>query len=101
MTLLTFYVNEKQRHDGMPLYEWLLEQAKTLGVQGGSAFRSIAGFGRHGKLHEESFFELAGELTVKVEFVADDELAEVFLAALRTHQLDIFYLRSSVQSGLI
>lgn len=101
MTLLIFYVNEKQRHDGKPLYEWLLERARTFGVQGGSAFRSIAGFGRNGKLHEDTFFELAGELTVKVEFVADDELVERFLAALHTQQLDIFYLRSSVHSGLI
>jgi len=52
----------------MPLYEWLLEEAKSLGVHGGSAFRAIAGFGRHGRMHEDTFFELAGELAVKVEF---------------------------------
>ncbi len=101
MNLLTFYVNEKQRHGGMPLHEWLLEQAKTLGFQGGSAFRSIAGFGRHGKLHEETFFELAGELAVKVEFVADDEHVAQLLDALRAHSLNIFYLRSIVQAGVV
>ena len=37
----------------------VLEQAKKQGVRGGSAFRAIAGFGRHGILHEEHFFELA------------------------------------------
>ena len=40
-----------------------------MGVHGGSAFRAIAGFGRHGHMHEETFFELAGELAVKVEFI--------------------------------
>ena len=66
---LKFYVTEKQRHNGKLLYEWLLEEAQKLGVPGASAFRAIAGFGRHGRLHEESFFELAGELPVQVEFI--------------------------------
>ena len=57
MNLLSFYISEKQHHAGMPLYEWLLEEAKSLGVPGGSAFRAIAGFGRHGKMHEDTFFE--------------------------------------------
>ena len=48
MNLLTFYVSEKQHLGGMPLYEWLLEEAKAMGVHGGSVFRAIAGFGRHG-----------------------------------------------------
>lgn len=52
---LKCYLTEKQRHDGVLLYEWLLEEAKKLGVPGGSAFRAIAGFGRHGRMHEETF----------------------------------------------
>lgn len=101
MHLLTFYVSEKQHHADMPLYEWLLEKAKTMGIHGGSAFRAIAGFGRHGKLHEEIFFELAGELAVKVEFILDEQLAERLLDELRAHQLKVFYVRCPVQSGTI
>ena len=99
MNLLSFYVSEKQHHAGMPLHEWLLEEAKTLGVSGGSAFRAIAGFGRHGKMHEETFFELAGELAVKVEFVVDDALAERLLERVRSQSMKIFYVKQSVQSG--
>ena len=47
---LRLYTYENRRHDGALLYEWLLERAKKLGVHGGSAFRAIAGFGRHGQL---------------------------------------------------
>ena len=67
-TFLRFYVHENRKHHGLLLYEWLLESAKKAGIHGGSAFRAIAGFGRHGVLHEQHFFELAGELTVVVEF---------------------------------
>ncbi len=99
MNLISFYVSEKQYHEGMPLYEWLLEEAKSLGVHGGSAFRAIAGFGRHGRMHEETFFELAGELAVKVEFVVDDALAEQLLEKVRSQSMKIFYVKQSVHSG--
>jgi uncharacterized protein len=98
MNLLSFYVSEKQHHAGRPLYEWLLEEAKSIGVHGGSAFRAIAGFGRHGHMHEETFFELAGELAVKVEFVIDDALAEQLLEKIRSHGIKIFYAKQPVQA---
>ena len=101
MDMLVFYVSEKQHHAGIPLHEWLLEEAKALGIHGGSAFRAIAGFGWHGRLHEETFFELAGELAVKVEFIVDDKLAEQMLQRVRTLNLNIFYVRHPVQSGII
>ena len=101
MDQLTFYVSEKQHHAGMPLYEWLLEEAKALGIVGGSAFRAIAGFGRHGRLHEETFFELAGELAVKIEFVLDDNLAEQMMQRVRAQNLNVFYVRYKVQSGIV
>jgi uncharacterized protein len=99
MNLLSFYVSEKQHHAGMPLYEWLLEEAKSIGVHGGSAFRAIAGFGRHGKMHEETFFELAGELAVKVEFVIEDGLAAQMLEKVRSQGMKMFYVKQPVQSG--
>ena len=100
MNLLIFYVSEKQRHAGKPMYEWLLEEARGLGVHGGSAFRAIAGFGRHGRLHEDSFFELAGELAIKVEFILDDAITEQFLQRVRAQSMEVFYVRSIVQSGI-
>lgn len=101
MNQLTFYVTEKQKHAGELLYEWLLQEARELGILGGSAFRAIAGFGRHGRLHEETFFELAGELSVKVEFIVDDTLAEQMLQRVRAQNMSIFYVRHKVESGII
>jgi len=100
MDQLIFYVTEKQLHAGKPLYEWLLDEARELGILGGSAFRAIAGFGRHGRLREDTFFELAGELAVKVEFVLEDNLAEQILQRVRAQNLNVFYVRYKVQSGI-
>ena len=96
-TLLRFYVHENRKHHHILLYEWLLEQARKQGMQGGSAFRSIAGFGRHGVVHEEHFFELAGDLTVQVDFAVTDEEAERFLALIRDERIDIFSMRMPIE----
>lgn len=100
MNLLSFYISEKQHHSDMPLYEWLLEEARDMGVRGGSAFRAIAGFGRHGRMHEDTFFELAGELAVKVEFVLDDVLAERLIEKIRRLNMDVYYLKQTVEDGI-
>lgn len=97
---LKFFVSESQRHHGKLLYEWLLEQAKGMGIGGGTAIRAIAGFGRHGRLHEEAFFELAGDLPIEVEFLVSDEQAERLLALLRDENLRLFYARMPAEYGI-
>lgn len=101
MNLLSFYTSEKQHHSDMPLYEWLLEEARAMGVHGGSAFRAVAGFGRHGRIHEDTFFELAGELAVKVEFVLDDVQAEQLIEKIRPLKMDVYYLKQQVEAGTV
>lgn len=98
---LKFYVQEKRRHHGVLAYEWLLEQAKKTGIHGGSAFRAIAGFGRHGKLHEEHFFELAGDVSVEVGFALSEEEAQRFLAHLAGEKLKMFYIKVPLEMGVI
>lgn len=88
---LSFYCHTRARHDGMLMYEWLLERAKKNGIGGGSAFRAICGFGRHGVLREEQFFELADDLAVKVEFLLTEAQAQALLEAVRACGVDIVY----------
>ena len=100
-TYLKFYVHEHRRHHGILLYEWLLERARKLGIHGGSAFRAIAGFGRHGVLHEDHFFELAGNLPVEVVFMISDEEATQFLKVIEQEKVRVFYVRTSAEYGMI
>ena len=100
-TLLRFYVHENRRHHHRLLYEWLLEEARGLGIHGGSAFRAIAGYGRHGVLHEERFFELAGDLTVGIDFAVSDDEAQRFLDRLAAERISIFYVQLPIEYGTI
>lgn len=100
-TLLRFYVHENRKHRHILLYEWLLEHAKKMGIHGGSAFRAIAGFGRHGILHEEHFFELAGDLTVEIDFAVTDQEADELLGMIDREHIRMFYARIPIEYGVI
>ncbi|MEO8802048.1 MAG: DUF190 domain-containing protein [Rudaea sp.] len=97
---LRFFMLENRQHRGILLYEWLLEQAKKMGIHGGSAFRAIAGFGRHGVIHEQHFFELAGDLTVRVDFVVSDADADRLLELVNSEKQSIFYARLATEFGV-
>jgi PII-like signaling protein len=100
-TCLKFYVHEHRKHHGILLYEWLLEQARKMGIHGGSAFRAIAGFGRHGVLHEDHFFELAGNLPVEVVFVVSDDEATRLLELVRQEKIRVFYVLMPAEFGVV
>lgn len=96
---LKFFAYEFQKHQGDLLYEWLLDLAKEQGIHGGSVFRGIVGFGRHGKKHEEHFFELASDVPIEIVFILTEEEAASFLALLSQKDLDLFYLLFPVEYG--
>jgi uncharacterized protein len=96
-----FYVHENARHRHRLLWEWLLEQANQLGIRGGSAFRAMAGFGRHHVLHEDHFFELAGTLTVEVEFIVTEEEGKQLLDLVRAEKVRVFYALIPARFGIL
>jgi len=98
---LRFYVHEDARIHGSPAWEWLLAKANKLGVRGGSAFKAMAGFGRHHHLHEARFFELAGTLAIEVEFIVTNEEAEKLLQLIEAEEIRLFYANVPAQFGVI
>lgn len=100
-SFLRFYMHENRKHGHILLYEWLLEQARKLGIHGGSAFRAIAGFGRHGKIHEQHFFELAGDLTVQVDFLVSNEDADKVIDLFRRENIHVVFARVEAEIGVI
>lgn len=98
---LRFYMHENQKHRGILLYEWLLEKAKGAGVHGGSTFKAIAGYGRHGVLHEQHFFELAGEMTILVEFIVDDSDAKKLLDIVHQDGAPLFWAKFPAEFGIV
>lgn len=100
-TCLRFYTHEDRKVGGVLFYEWLLGEAKKLGVHGGTAFKAMAGFGRHGVTHEAKFFELAGDLTVEVEFMVTEDEARRLLEVVREARQRVFYACLPAEFGIV
>ncbi len=100
-SLFRFYVHEDHRHHGRLVWEWLLEQGNRLGIRGGSAFKAMAGFGRHHMLHEARFFELAGSLTVEVEFIVTQDEAQKLIDLLHHEKVRLFYAYTPAHFGVV
>ena len=100
-TYLKFYFHENRKHNHWLAYEWLLDQARKMGIHGGSAFRAIAGFGRDGELTEDRLSGLRGDMPVEVVFAVSDEEAERFLALLRAEKLALFYIKMPIEFGVV
>src|SRR5512147_3149037 len=98
---LRFYVVEGQRLHGTLLWDWLLRTANGMGIRGGSAFHAMAGFGRHHRLHEDRFFELAGNLIVEVEFIVTADEKTKLLDLIAAENVRLFYADVPARFGVI
>lgn len=58
---ITFITVQNHEQSGLPLGEWLLQEAKKMGINGGTLLGAAEGFGHKGKLHSQHFFELADQ----------------------------------------
>ena len=77
------------------------EQPKYHGISGGAVFRASAGFGRHGVLREETFFELADGLPAKVEFLLSTENAGRVVTQVRAAGVDLVYALIGADFGIL
>ncbi len=96
---IRFFAQEGMRHAHRLVHEWLFEQARELGIPGGTVFRAAAGFGRHGAL-EDTFFELAGTLPESIEFAADAARIEALIERVGAAGLRLVYVTHPVQTGV-
>jgi PII-like signaling protein len=78
--LLRIFIGDADRHEGRPLYEWLVLRARELGVAGATVLRGAMGYGAHSRLHTFKIERLSEDLPVVLEFVDAREKLERFLA---------------------
>jgi len=83
--LLRVYIGESDRVAGMPLYEWIVQQARERGLAGATVLRGIEGYGAHSRIHRASILRLSEDLPIVVELVDGREAIEAFLAELEPH----------------
>lgn len=77
--LLRVFVGESDKHEGKPLYEWLVLKAREAGLAGATVLRGIEGFGAHSRLHTAKILRLSEDLPIVVEIVDSREKIEAFM----------------------
>jgi PII-like signaling protein len=97
---ITFFTQQDRRQEGRPLADWLVENARALGVRGATVVAGAEGYGAHRRIHSARFFELADQ-PVEVTMVASVEETERLFAHLRVHEVHVFYARTPVEFGTI
>lgn len=80
--LLRLFIGEGDRHEGHPLYEWLVRRARAEGLAGATALRGLMGFGASSRIHTARIERLSLDLPIVVEIVDTREKVEAFLRAI-------------------
>ena len=90
--LLRIFIGESDRHDGKPLYEWLVLQAREHGLAGATVLRGVMGFGANTRvIHTFKIERLSEDMPMVVEIVDTKEKLEKFLEEIDEH----------IQAGLV
>ncbi|MBC8183298.1 DUF190 domain-containing protein [candidate division KSB1 bacterium] len=77
--LLRIFIGESDKHEGLPLYEWIVRKAREKGLAGASVIRGLEGFGAHSRLHTSKILRLSEDLPIIIEIVDTLEKIENFI----------------------
>jgi PII-like signaling protein len=77
--LLRIFIGENDRHEKMPLYEWIVRRARAEGLAGATVLRGLEGYGAHSRLHTTKILRLSSDLPIVIEIVDTEEKIEAFL----------------------
>ena len=77
--LLRIFIGENDRHEKMPLYEWIVRRARAEGLAGATVLRGLEGYRAHSRLHTTKILRLSSDLPIVIEIVDTEEKIEAFL----------------------
>jgi PII-like signaling protein len=74
--LLRIFIGEDDKHEGKPLFKFILELFKKEKMAGVTILRGIEGFGKSSHLHTTSILRLSSDLPIVIECVDKKENIE-------------------------
>lgn len=77
--LLRIFIGESDKHEGKPLYEWVVLKAREKGLAGATVLRGMMGFGPSSKISTVKILRLSEDLPIVIELVDTRETLENFL----------------------
>ena len=80
--LLRVFIGESDKHNGRPLYEFIVNDARQRGLAGATVWKGFMGFGAHSRMHTAKILELSQDLPIVIEIVDAKDKIEAFLSVL-------------------
>jgi len=77
--IMRIFVGERDKFQGKPLYEAIVELLRSRHYAGATVLRGIVGFGASSRLHTDRFVELATDLPIVIECVETRERIDAVL----------------------
>jgi PII-like signaling protein len=96
---MTFFTQQDRRHRGLPLGEWLVQEARKMGVARATMIAAAEGYGRDRKLHSAHFFELADQPIEVIMALSEDDVDRIF-DRLTEEKINIFYVKEPIEFGM-
>lgn len=97
---LTFFTQQNRTHGHEPLAQWLLAQAKALGIRGATLSGSLEGLDHLGRIHAINMFDVSDQPVQLTLIVSEDE-CQLLLDHLESSGVHVFYTRSLVEFGTL
>jgi PII-like signaling protein len=80
--LLRIFIGESDKHQGRPLYEVIVEEARRRSLAGATVLRGTLGFGANSRIHTAKILRLSEDLPMVIEIVDKPERIAEFLPDL-------------------
>ena len=80
--LLRIFIEESDKHEGKPLFEWIILKARDMNIAGATVLRGVEGFGAHKELHTAKILRLSLNLPVIIEIVDTEDKIETLLEVI-------------------
>lgn len=77
--LMRIHIGERDRYEGKPLYEAIVNLLRQRGYAGATVFRGVMGFGASGRVSADRMELLAFDLPLVIECVETQEKIEAIL----------------------
>ncbi len=80
--LLRVFIGEQDKWHGQPLYEAIVQLARTEGLAGATCLKGFMGYGAKSRLHTVKVLRLSEDLPIIIEIVDSEEKIQRFLPKL-------------------
>lgn len=94
--LLRIYIGESDKHGNRPLYEWLVQVAKKVGIAGATVWRGLEGYGAHHTVHSNKILDISTNLPIVVEFIDTNEKIAALMPFLDANLVEGMVVTSEV-----